>query len=155
MNNKFKAQTLTGNPIGNSQCHVLASRALNLSCSFGQSARSIENRCMVMQIIKLVYYTWASYQIRNIAGCACTGNARGVFPHLCNPDMYQGTCVTHVLWCMQGSLTSSFLSSQWWEKRFRHSLRTHSQQFCVSGKRSMLGCWSILVQACQAGILAS
>ena len=30
MNNKFKAQTLTGNPTGNLRRHALASRALNL-----------------------------------------------------------------------------------------------------------------------------
>ena len=31
MNNKFEAQFLTGNPTGNSRCHVLASRASNMS----------------------------------------------------------------------------------------------------------------------------
>ena len=41
INNKFEAHTLTGNPTGNSRCHALASRALNMSCSFGQSARLI------------------------------------------------------------------------------------------------------------------
>ena len=41
INNKFETQTLTGNSTGNSRCHALASRALNMSCSFGQSARSI------------------------------------------------------------------------------------------------------------------
>ena len=47
INNKFEAQTLTGNPTGNSCCHALASRALNKSCSFGQSGRWIESRCIV------------------------------------------------------------------------------------------------------------
>ena len=46
-NNKFKAQTLTGNPTGNLRCHVLASRALNKSLCFDQSTRSIESRCVV------------------------------------------------------------------------------------------------------------
>ena len=41
MNNKFKAPTLAGNPTGNLRCYVLASRALSMSCSFGQSERSI------------------------------------------------------------------------------------------------------------------
>ena len=41
-NNKFKAQTLTGNPTGNYRCQLLASHALNLSCSFSQSACSIK-----------------------------------------------------------------------------------------------------------------
>ena len=45
-NNKFKAQSLTRNPTGNSRCHDLASRALNMSDYFDQSALSIESRCM-------------------------------------------------------------------------------------------------------------
>ena len=56
---------------------------------------------------------WASYQIRKIAGCACAGNAGNVFPRhrlqrkplVSNPGMHHGTCVTHVSWCMSGSLT--------------------------------------------------
>ena len=47
-NNKFKAQTLTGNPTGNNRCQLLASRALNMSCSFSKSARSIESRCVAL-----------------------------------------------------------------------------------------------------------
>ena len=49
MNIEFKADNTTGNPTGNSCCHTLASRALNMSCSFGQLARSIESRCVVME----------------------------------------------------------------------------------------------------------
>ena len=53
---------------------------------------------------------WASYQIRKIAGCACAGNAspRRQFqrkPLVSDPGMHHGTCVTHVPWCMSGSLT--------------------------------------------------
>ena len=56
---------------------------------------------------------WASYQIRKIAGCACAGNAGKVFPRrrfqrkplVSDPGMHHGTCVTHVPWCMSGSLT--------------------------------------------------
>ena len=58
-------------------------------------------------------YPWASSQIRNIAGCACAGNAGNVSPHrrlqrkplVSDPGMHHGTCVTHVPWCMSGSLT--------------------------------------------------
>ena len=57
--------------------------------------------------------TWASYQIRKIAGCACAGNAGNIFPAtqllrkplVSDPDMHHGTCVTHVPWCMSGSPT--------------------------------------------------
>ena len=58
------------------------------------------------------YAQWASCQIRKIAGCACAGNAGNVFPRgrlqrkllVSDPDMHHGTCVTHVPWCMSGSL---------------------------------------------------
>ena len=43
----LKHKVLTGNPTRNSRCQALASRALNTSCYFGQSARSIESRCVV------------------------------------------------------------------------------------------------------------
>ena len=47
-------------------------------------------------------------------GCACAGNAGNVFPspQVSDPDMHHGTCVTHVPWCMPGSLTSGFLWSR-------------------------------------------
>ena len=59
------------------------------------------------------YIPWASYQIWKIAGCACAGNAGNVSPRpqfqrkplVCDPGMHHGTCVTHVPWCMSGSLT--------------------------------------------------
>ena len=57
---------------------------------------------------------WAACRIRNIAGCACTGNAGNVFPRrrlqrkplVSDPGMHHGTCVTHMPWCMSGSLAS-------------------------------------------------
>ena len=52
-----------------------------------------------------------------------------------DPDMHHGTCVTHVPWCMLGSLTSGFLWSRWWGKRSRHSWCMRNPQFSVSGKR--------------------
>ena len=59
--------------------------------------------------------SWTSYQIHKIAGCACAGNAGNVFPRrrfqrkllVSDPGMHHGTCVTHVPWCMSGSLTCS------------------------------------------------
>ena len=46
--------------------------------------------------------SWASCQIRNIAACACAGNAGNVFPRrrllrkplVSDPSMHHGTCVT-------------------------------------------------------------
>ena len=65
------------------------------------------------QDIVYLHCQWASYQIRKIAGCACAGNAGNVFPRrrfqrkplVSDPGMHHGTCVTHVPWCMSGSLT--------------------------------------------------
>ena len=56
-------------------------------------------------------------------------------PRVNDPDMHHGTCVTHVPWCMPGSLTSSFLWSRWRGKRSRHSWRMRNPHFYVSGKR--------------------
>ena len=83
---------------------------------------------------------WASYQICKIAGCACARNAGNVSPppRVSYPDMHQGTCVTHVPWCMPGLLTNGFVWSRWRRKRSRHSRRMHHPQFYVSGKRSMI-----------------
>ena len=53
---------------------------------------------------------WASYQIRKIAD-AHAPRMPGTFSppqRASDPDMHHGTCVTHVPWCMPGSLTSSF-----------------------------------------------
>ena len=52
------------------------------------------------------------YQIRKIAGCVCR-EFRERFPRhwfqmkplVSDPGMHHGTCVTHVPWCMSGSLT--------------------------------------------------
>ena len=59
--------------------------------------------------------TWASYQIRKIAGAHAPGMP-GTFspsPQVSDPDMHHGTCVTHVPWCKPGSLTSGLL----WNRR--------------------------------------
>ena len=58
-------------------------------------------------------------------------------PRVSDPDMHQGTCVTHVPWCMPGSLTSGFLWSRWQGKRSRYSRRMRNPYFYVSGKRPM------------------
>ena len=56
----------------------------------------------------------------------------GIFlppPRVCDPDM------THVPWCMLGSLTRGFLWSRWRGKRSHHSRRMRKPQFYVSRKR--------------------
>ena len=58
-------------------------------------------------------------------------------PRVSDPDMHHGMCMTHVPWCMPGSLTSGFLWSQWRGKRSRHSRYMRNPQFYVSGKGPM------------------
>ena len=72
-------------------------------------------------------------------GCACAGNAGNVFPRrrfqrkllVSDPGMHHGTCVTHVPWCMSGSLTCGD-----GEKFPAFPAHAHPR-FCVSGKRPM------------------
>ena len=80
---------------------------------------------------------WASCQIRKIADAHAPGMP-GTFspsPQESDPDMHHGTCVTHVPWCMPGSLYSSFLWNRRRGKRFQHSPRMRNPYFYVSGKR--------------------
>ena len=60
------------------------------------------------------FQPWASCQIRHIVGAHAPGMS-GTFsppPQVRDPDMHHGTCVTHVPWCMSGSLISGFLWSR-------------------------------------------
>ena len=60
----------------------------------------------------LMYEQWASYQKRKIASYM-RWECLGLFPHhrlprkplVSDTDMHHCTCVTHVPWCMSGSLT--------------------------------------------------
>ena len=57
---------------------------------------------------------WASCQMRKIASAHAPGMP-GTFsppPRVNDPDMHHGTCLTHVPWCMPGSLTRGFLWSR-------------------------------------------
>ena len=49
-----------------------------------------------------------------------------------DPDTHHGTCVTHVTWCMSGSLTRCFLWSRWRGKRSRHTQRMRNPQLYIS-----------------------
>ena len=71
-----------------------------------------------------------SYQIRKLRVSHAPGMS-GTFspPHRVSvPDIYHGTCVMHVAWCMSGSLTSCFLWSRRRGIRSRHSRRMHNPQ---------------------------
>ena len=64
---------------------------------------------------------WASCQIRKIAGTHVPGMPGTFFPppQVSDPDMHHGTCVTHVPWCMPGSLISGYR----WSRRGKNILR--------------------------------
>ena len=53
-------------------------------------------------------------------------------PLVSDHGMHHGTCVTHVPWCMSGSLTRGLRG-----KRSRHSRPLRNPQFYVFGKRPM------------------
>ena len=80
---------------------------------FGQAYGTSLCGPRLVHVRLFVGLSWASYQIRKIAGCACAGNAGNVFPRrrfqrkpiVSDPGMHHGTCVTHVPWCMSGSIT--------------------------------------------------
>ena len=56
-------------------------------------------------------------------------------PRVNDPNMHHGMYVTHVPWCLSGSLISGFLRSRWQGKRSRHSQHMRNPKFYVSGKR--------------------
>ena len=66
-------------------------------------------------------------------------------PRVSDPDMHHDTCVTHVPWCMPGSLTSGFHWNRWWRKRSRHSRCMRNPQFYVSGNKGANGQLSIVL----------
>ena len=72
--------------------------------------------------------SWASCQIRKLAGAHAPGmpGTYSSLPRVSDPDLHHGTCVTHVPWCMPGSLTSGFLWSRRWGKTFP-AFPTHAQ----------------------------
>ena len=60
-------------------------------------------------------------------------------PWINDPGMHHGTCVTHVPWCMPGSLVSGFLWSRLRGKRSRHSRRMRNPHFTYLARGP---CWT-------------
>ena len=97
---------------------------------YAPSASSREQATFMQSLFMMM--SWASYQIRKIAGCACAGNAGNISPrrrHLrkrlvSDPGMHHGTCVTHVPWCTSGPLIRGGR-----KKRSRHSRRMRARDF--------------------------
>ena len=55
-----------------------------------------------------------------------TGPVDGCDWGIRDPDMHHGMCVTHVAWCMLGSLTSSYLWS-WMSRKTFPAIPSHAQ----------------------------
>ena len=67
-------------------------------------------------------------------------------PPFRDPNMHHATSMTHVRWCMPGSLTSGFPWSRWLGKRSRHSRRMRKPQLYVSvrvGVGGGVGGWGL------------
>ena len=82
--------------------------------------------------VTLIRYRYAKPRVAHAPGMPGTFSPPS---RVSDPVMHHSTCVTHVPWCMPGSLNSSFLWSRWRRKRSQHSRRMRNQQFYVSGKR--------------------
>ena len=98
--------------------HIVKFTSQELWQSYDCHRSSEEILHILDKLITWTTITWVSYQIRKIADCAFSPP-----PLVSDPDMHHGTCVTHVPWCMRGSLTRGFLWSRWRGKRSRHSRR--------------------------------
>ena len=113
-------------------------------CEWRGTGATKTAQCLLESSISILsslsgYQWWASCQIRKLRVAHAPGMPGTLSPptRVRDPDMHHGTCVTHVPWCMPGSLTSGFIWSRWRGKRSRHSRRMHNPQFCVPGKRPM------------------
>ena len=60
-----------------------------------------------------------------------------------DPDMHHGTCVTHVPWCMSGSLTNGFLLSRWRGETF--------PAFPAHAQPAILRIWQEVHEPCYQG----
>ena len=97
----------------------IISRAYNLHMFYWQYHHKLSQiyprlncrRCKFVLCYFPFCQSWASCQIRQLVGAHAPGMP-GTFslpPRVSNPDMHHGTCLTHVPWCMPGSLTRGFL----------------------------------------------
>ena len=95
---------------------------------------------LIPSIHVLYIISWASYQTRKNCGLRMRQEYQERFPRhrlkrkplISDLGMHHGTCMTHVPWCISGSLPPVR------GKRSRHSRRMRTPQFCVSGKRPIL-----------------
>ena len=86
-------------------------------------------------MVRILYGPLARYAKLQVAHAPGMPGTFSPPPLVSDSDMHHGTCVTHVPWCMPGSLSSGFLWSRWRGKRSRHSRCMRNARIYVSGKR--------------------
>ena len=101
-----------------------------LICGHGGVGGVVYGRMEIMQYWPLNRY--AKLRVAHAPGMPGTVSPPS---RLSDPYLHHGTCVTHVPWCMPGSLTSGFLWCGCRGKRSRHSRLMRNPQMSVSGKR--------------------
>ena len=84
--------------------HMLIHFAIASMVILDIHALKVSNICLISE-----YYGPLTRCVK-LGGCACAGNAGNVSPppRVSDPDMHHGTYITHVPWCMPGSLTGGF-----------------------------------------------
>ena len=98
---------------------------------------TIQDRNVHISVLNGLLTRYAKLRVAHAPGMPGTFSPPSL---VIDPDMHHDTCLTHVPWCMSGSITSGFLWNRWRGKRSRHSRRMRNPQFCVSGKRPMVYC---------------
>ena len=77
----------------------------------------------MLSLSNLTQFHWslARYVILRVAHAPGIPGTFSPPPRVSDPDMHHGTCMTHLPWCIPGSLISGFLWSRWRGKRSQHS----------------------------------
>ena len=104
-------------------------------CIFDGIYRTINRATDIVGLYSLSNGPVARYIKLRVAHAPGMTGTFSPLPWVSDPDMHRGTCVTHVPWCMPGSLTSGFLWRQWRGKRSWYSCRMCNPTFYVSDKR--------------------
>ena len=111
-----------------------------------------QNYGIINSCIGLAFSEYSDFSIRTINIHAHAPGMRGTFSPLSrfsDPAMHHvhhDTCVTHVPWCIPGSLTSGVLWTLWRGKRSRHSRHMRYLQLDLSCKRPIGHCelWHLI-----------
>ena len=94
-----------------------------------------ETKCFLMDLVHGPLARYVKLWVANAPGMSGTFSLP---PRVSDLDMHHGTCITHMPWCMPGSLTVGFFWSRFRGKHSRHSRRMCNPQFYLSGKRPIL-----------------